>query len=36
MIEILKYSQLNVVISKKVEVENKGSFKMKSLVEHKM
>lgn len=36
MIEILKYSQLNVVISKKVEVENKGSFKMESLVEHKM
>ena len=36
MIEILKYSQLNVIISKKVEVKNKGSFKMESLVEHKM
>ncbi len=36
MIEILKYSQLNVVISKKVEVENKRSFKMESLVKYKI
>lgn len=36
MIEILKYSQLNVVISKKVEVENKMSFKMESLVKYKI